>query len=77
MMFARFTTTVGVVLIGCVVSGCTSSSRKDQKEWVPKPIVSWYDVAPNEVHALNNVYRIVLPQPTKGLCPASFAVLES
>jgi len=73
-MFARFKTTVGMLLIGCVVSGCSSSSRKKQEAWVPKPIVTWPDVAPNEVQALDNLYRIVVPRPTKGLFPASLAV---
>ncbi len=73
-MFVRFKTAVGVLLVGCVVSGCTSSSREKQAAWVPKPSVSWYDVAPNEVHALDNLYRIVIPRPTKGLFPASLAV---
>ena len=61
-------------LFGCVVSGCSSSSRNKEEAWVPKPIVSWSDVAPNEVHALNNVYRIIISQPTKGLFPAGLAV---
>ena len=73
-MHARFKPTVGVLLIGCVVSGCSSSSRTKQEAWVAKPIVAWHDVAPNEVHALDNLYRIVIPRPTKGLFPANLAV---
>jgi len=62
------------MLIAGIVSGCRATSRNKEEVWVPKPVVAWEQVAPGEVHALDNLYRIVVPQPTKGLFPASLAV---
>jgi len=60
-------------VLGAALSGC-ASSKKDVAVWTPKPIVSWSDIAPVEVPALTDNYRIVVPRPTKGLFPASVAV---
>ncbi len=54
-------------------AGC-ASSKPAKDPWVPKPIVAWYDIAPVEVTALDDGYRIVVPRPTKGMFPANLAV---
>jgi hypothetical protein len=65
----------GVVsaLLLASLTGC-ASSRKQVEVWEPKPIVAWYDIAPVEVQALVDHYRIVVTRPTKGLFPANIGV---
>lgn len=70
-MKARVYSGVVAVLLLAALTGCTSSK---EKVWAPKPLVSWYDIAPIEVPALVDHYRIVVPRPTKGLFPANMAV---
>lgn len=42
--------------------------------WTPKPGVHWEDIAGQPVPPLRNEYRILIPQPTKGLFPAAIGV---
>ncbi len=72
-MKARTNTCAIVVVLLAGLAGC-ASSKKDVAVWMPKPIVAWYDIAPIEVPALEEHYRIVVPRPTKGLFPANLGV---
>lgn len=71
---ARLNTTISLILVGVVLPGGCSSSKKKEEPWVPKPVVGWRQVAPAEIAPLDNLYRIVVPQPTRGLFPTSIAI---
>ncbi len=51
--------------------GCVS---KEVETWTPRPPVHWDDIATEPVPFVENGYRIIQPDPTKGLFPAAIGV---
>ena len=51
--------------------GCAS---KQADVWTPPPRVSWDDISTRPVPPIADEYKILLPEPTKGLFPCNIAV---
>lgn len=67
---------VSVVLgIGLVLgaTGCRASP-KPAAPWSPKPLVHWKHLGQEPANPPRNEFKIVVPQPTKGLFPATMGV---
>ena len=62
------------VTFACALTVAAGCAQKHVETWTPKPKVQWTDISTEPVPALTNEYRIVVPQPTRGLFPASIGV---
>lgn len=61
--------------LGAVVL-ITACAEKHVAVWTPSPQVAWKDITAESIQSLDNEYRILVPEPTKGLFPSSIAVMR-
>lgn len=55
-----------VVMVGCAAERST--------EWTPRPRVQWRDISPGDIGTVDQGYRLLLSERTKGLFPVSLGV---
>jgi len=77
MQYARTSCTLGLVVGLAALSllgGCRGQAKKAAETWTPKPRVGWEQIVTTPVAPIEEGYRVLLTEPTRGLFPASLAV---
>lgn len=60
------------ILVSFAIAGCCKEKHTDV--WIPRPRVHWEHVCTDPVRPVFDGYRILTPEPTRGLFPASIGV---
>lgn len=61
-----------LVIVG--LSGCASSRPQNEGGWIPKPRVTWSEIAPAPIVPAAQGFKLLTTEPTQGLFPASIGV---
>ena len=61
-----------IVIVG--LSGCASSKPQQKDVWIPKPRVTWSEIAAAPIAPAAQGFKLLTTEPTQGLFPASMGV---
>lgn len=61
-----------LVMVG--LSGCASSKSQRDEVWIPRPRVTWSEIAPAPIPPATQGFNLLTTEPTQGLFPASMGV---
>ncbi|MCH8148713.1 MAG: hypothetical protein IH987_12075 [Planctomycetes bacterium] len=67
-------TMINAALVMTGAEGCASSKCLSQEAWVPKPRVTWSEIAPAPMIPAAQGFHLLTTEPTQGLFPASMGV---
>ena len=62
------------VALMVMLAGCATTNKKPPEVWVAPPYVGWADISAQSMPDVNQEYKLLASEPTKGLFPAAIAV---
>lgn len=74
MGIAMKTKTITTVAALLAIAGSCCRTEKPVEEWTMKPVALWSAVSTPPIQPVRNGYRILVPQPTEGIFPATLAI---
>ncbi len=68
------TKTISTAVVLLLIVGSCCRTKKPVEEWTMRPVALWTAVSTAPIHPVRNGYRILVPQPTEGIFPATLAI---